>query len=210
MTVEIRSTSVTVGVLRGLASRQSASDHRAVRVVFRPRRPRGQSNVTVQDCVSEGFAERVLGDLEGYPKPRDLTARMSILRKAAGRARGCARTEVLTTAPVAHSAHSALCLKVLSALKVRREGEAQELCRRALGHEVFADRDGGSLLSGIRLKLRSHVASQTLQDIASIEASAMPETHTKLPQSRQQQATGDVSPRGGALAWMPCTRWMAR
>lgn len=94
--IALRTQSVSVGVVGTLESRSSPSDHRGVRVVFRPRRPSAVSHASASVCGVDGYTDHLREQLRGYPCPKDLTAKMSILRKAAHRSRkpfsGCRPT----------------------------------------------------------------------------------------------------------------------
>lgn len=168
--VALRVIVVSVGVVGDIGSRQSPSDDHVVRVVFRCKKPHHRGSSTLLDCSASGFEASMHAELKVCPIPRNRTTRMNILQKAACRAKGCAQMDALAANPLIQSAHLAHCLRVLSAIQARREEQARQLCRLHPTYVAFAEREVEALISGVRVKLRNHVDSQTRQEVAAVEA----------------------------------------
>lgn len=148
-----------------MESRGSPNDHRAVRVVFRLRRASTTASIQAKVCAMDGYTEHLRGQLSG---PRDLTTKISIFRKAARRTR-VAQDAALRRTPVDHSCHVSRDLRIFSAAHGRAEALARQLCRQVEAYAGYA---------------------QTLQEVASVEASSMPETFksAKTEKARRVQA----------------------
>lgn len=199
--VALRNATISVGLLRDVSSRLGPSDHRVVRAVSGPKPARAAGSVTVFDCTSAGLAGRMRAELDGYPHPRDLTTRMSILRKAAGRAKRCAQADALATSPPAHFAHVAHCSRILRIRPCKLA--AKELPETCAGERrATRPTPTGRWRRGCQgFKLRSHIDPQALQEIAAIEASSMPETHksAKKQIAKRRQAMFRLTRRRSSL-----------
>lgn len=57
------------------------------------------------------------------------------------------------------------------------EGRTRDLCRQAPAYAEYAGREAAHMLELVRAKLRAHVDSQAVQEVARIEASGMPGAH---------------------------------
>lgn len=61
------------------------------------------------------------------------------------------------------------------------------LCRQVRAYADLAERSVEQLSLGIRLKLRTHMDAQTLQEVSLVEAFAMPEMHMTLGSGLRSQ-----------------------